>query len=105
MVYVPSYNNNNCVVIYNADTIRVYDRVPTNNTPTNYTDYYINSHYISNRGSVTYNYNVNCINNDDITTNWIYRNDLSDILLSFILICIIIFYPVSLIFRKFFRRI
>lgn len=104
MVYVPSFNSNNCVVISNGDTIRVYDRIPTNNTTTYYTDYYINSHYLSVRGSTNYNYNVNCISSDNITTNWIYRNDLVDILLIFILICIIIIIPFRFVFKKFLRR-
>lgn len=105
MVYIPSYNSGNCVVVYNSDTVRVYDRQPQNNTTTNYIDYYINSHYLSNRGSTNYNYGVTCLQASDISTNWIYRNDLSDILLSFTCICIIIFFPISLLFKKAFRRL
>lgn len=104
MVYVPTYNNGNCVVVSNADTVRVYDRQPQNNQSTNYVDYYINSHYLSNTGNTSYNYGVTCLASDKITTNWIYRNDLSDILLSFTCICLIIFLPLSLVFKKAFRR-
>lgn len=104
MVYVPTYNNGNCAVVSNGDTVRVYDRQPQNNQSTNYVDYYVNSHYISNTGSTSYNYGVTCLASNQITTNWIYRNDLSDILLSFVLICVIIYFPISLIFKKVFRR-
>lgn len=104
MVYIPTYNNGNCVVVSNADTIRVYDHQPTNNTQTNYIDYYVNSHYLSNTGSTSYNYGVTCLASNQISTNWIYRNDLSDILLSFVCIALIIYLPIKLLFKKFFRR-
>lgn len=104
VVYVPTYNNGNCVVISNNNTVRVYDTQPTNNTNTAYTDYYINSHYLSVSGSTNYNYGVTCLPSSQVSTNWIYRNDLSDILISFVCIVLIIYLPIKLLFKKFFRR-
>lgn len=101
MVYVPNYSNGNCAVLNSSDVIRVYETRPTTNSTISYIDYYINSHYLSNNGTQTFNNYVaipNCRN--DITTDFYYRNDLSDILfilLMFILVCVIA--PITIFLR------
>ena len=106
-IFVPSYSNNNCLVIRDTNTIRLYDSVPTQNSSVNYTDYYINSSYLSVRGNQTFNqYNSipTCISSNDITTNVFYRNDIDRILVSFFIILIVCFYfPYRIISRMFGR--
>lgn len=107
MIYVPDYQNSNCLYFYNSDILRVYDTKPTINSTIQYKDYYFNSHYLYNIGSTTFNqYSTipTCIDNTRITTNFYYRNDLQDILLCFLcflLICI--YFPYRIISRLFGR--
>lgn len=105
MIYVPTLNNNNCVVIYDKDTIRVYDTQPQSNVLTNYTDYFINSHYLSKSGSEVFaTFNDTCISSNNLTTDFYYRNDLFEILGCFIIIALFCFYlPYKIISRGFGR--
>lgn len=106
-VYVPNYQNSNCAYIYNSNTIRVYDSVPTQNSSVDYTDYYINSSYLSNNGNTNFSPYASlptCINSSDITTNVFYRNDIDKILVVFLILLIICFYfPYRMISRLFGR--
>ena len=54
-IFIPTYTNNSCIVVRDKDTIRVYDRHPQQNDTVNYTDYFINSHYLTNNGSQQFN--------------------------------------------------
>lgn len=106
-IYVPEYTSSKCAYIYSSDIIRVYDSVPTHNTTVNYTDYYIKSSYISNRGSTYFNQYSNlpiCIQSSKITTDVYYRNDFADILIIFTIMSIIAFYIPLKIFLRLFRR-
>lgn len=103
-IFLPvSVNNNNCAYINNNDVIRVYSTRGTNQY-VNFTDYYINNHYISNTG-VSYignNFNYNCMNTNDFTTDYWYRNDLPEILFIFVILFIfIIFIPFKIMIRPF----
>lgn len=107
MIYVPEYNQGNCAYIYNSDIIRVYDRVPTNNSTISYHDYYIKSSYMYNTGSTTFtNYSTLpvCINDSRITTDVYYRNDFPQILFMFIVFAYISFIIPLKIFGRLFRR-
>ena len=105
-IFLPNtVNSNNCAYIYNNDVIRVYDYRGTN-TYINYTDYYINNHYITNTGTsyIGQNFNYNCISTDKFTTDIYYRNDMVDILIYFIILCIVCFYLPLKIILRFFKR-
>lgn len=92
-LYVPTYNNNNCVVLSNQEVVRVYSSRPTTNSTISYTDYYIRSHYISNSGVASFSqYTTIPTCRTDITTNWYYRQDLTDILMCFMLITLFIYF-------------
>lgn len=107
MIYVPEYSTGNCAYIYSSDVIRVYDSVPNRNTTISYKDYYIKSSYIFNTGSTTFgNYSTlpTCIVDSNITTDFYYRNDMPQILLMFLIICIFAFYLPYKIFMAMFRR-
>lgn len=89
MIYVPFDNTfNKCYVVQNEEVIRAYDRVPANNTSYNYRDYYINSSYIYRDGTGTWSQYTTlptCIDNDNITNAYVYRNDFANILIIFFL--------------------
>lgn len=106
MVYVPTYNNSNCAVISNNNTIRVYESKPTNNTTIPYIDYYFNSHYLSTTGTQQFSNYVaipTCLPNSDITTEWWHRTDVSDILICILILSIFICIPFKVLFRLFRR--
>ena len=105
MIYIPTYDqNNNYAIIYDKDTIRVYDTPIILDQENTYTDYYINSHYISKNGSETIISDPVCILSENITDQVYYRSDFPDILLTFILLSLVIFYlPIKILFRLFRR--
>lgn len=110
MIYLPNnVTNNNCAYVYDSETIRVYDEIPRYNVTINYTDYFINSHYITRSGSTSFgSYNLptySCINYSDFTTNAFYRNDLASILIiAFILIFMCYYFIRTLVRRLLYGR-
>lgn len=106
-VYVPNYNDSNCAYMYSSDTLRVYESTPTYNSNVSYTDYFVNSHYLSRDGITNFSqYSTlpTCINSSDITTNFYYRNDFDSILIIFFILFIFIIYiPLKLLSRLFGR--
>ena len=82
--YVPNYEKGQCVEVLDKDTLRVFDDENTDF----YTDYYINSNYISKTGQVDLDYEKNC-SQLEFTDIRYYGNDFPQIL--FILFCITIF--------------
>lgn len=105
MIYVPEKENYKCYVVQNEDVIRAYEKVPGNNTTINYRDYYINSNYIYKDGYQQFsNYATLpvCLNNNTLTSDFYYRNDLADILIIFSIFSIVcIAIPLKLFFRLF----
>lgn len=109
MTYIPSFDNNSCIVtdnVYNG-YIRVYSSTPTANSTINYVDYFINSDYIERVGSQEFgnwNYTVNCQPHDNFTTNFYYRTDFDSILIIFfVFVFFIIFLPYKVMSRAFGR--
>lgn len=107
-LYVPTYNNNNCVVLQNNTTIRVYATRPQNNTTVNYIDYYFTSGYYSNIGSTQFTqYSTLPTCRTDITTNWLYRYDSWQIfLIAFIIfswLILFVYSPIKKIMGRWLR--
>lgn len=105
-IYVPD-SSKSCYVVRDKDTIRAYNTIPTYNSTINYTDYYINSHYIDTTGSQTFSQYTtlpSCINSNNITDNVFYRNDIDSILIiTFILLLICFYFPYRILSRLFGR--
>lgn len=108
MIFVPRDTTfNKCYVIQSEGVIRGYDTIPRNNTSYNYRDYYIRSDYIYRDGEGTwssYTTLPSCISSSDITNDFWYRIDISNVLIMFLIINIFgIFIPIK-IFSKLFRK-
>lgn len=105
MIYVPNLNSNNCVVLTNSTTLRVYEYRPTQNSTRNYTEYYLNMHYYSNVGTATFgNTSYLPICRTDVTSDVFYRVDMPDILTMFFILSIFCFYIPLKLFTRFSRR-
>lgn len=104
LIFVPeSTTYNKCYVVQSEGVIRGYDTLPSYNTSYNYRDYYIKSSYIFRDGSGSWSNYANlpiCLDNDNITNDFYYRNDFSNILIIFLIINIFAIYLPIKIFSK-----
>lgn len=100
MIYVP-IENPSCVVIRNDSTMRVYDEVPRVNSTIGYTDYYYTSNYLYQQGEQSFSQYATlpiCLSSDKLTNEWFYRNDISDILISYIILAFLTIYlPIKIV--------
>lgn len=106
MIYVPDYEDGQCAYMYSNNILRVYDSTPSSDTTINYTDYMVDNHYLYREGSTTFTQYSNipiCLSDDSITTNFGYRTDISDILITFTLIVGIIYFIISRLWRALFK--
>lgn len=109
MIYVPDLEQYKCVYLKDKDTIRAYKKMPSWNSTSEYTDYYVNSHYLYNEGtqewgnSSAYSKLPTCLSAEKLTDVVSYRNDFADIMIIFTLMLFIILYLVSKIYKIGFR--
>lgn len=105
MIYLPEeINNTMCAYVYDKDTIRVYEEVPRVNSTIAYTDYFINSDYITRTGSTTFGQwstiGYDCINANNLSTNPIYRVDFVKILVMAFIIIFAVYYLIRTLVRR-----
>lgn len=107
-IYLPidNFDNYGCYFLLNKNTIRVYKNLPIigNN---NYTDYYINSHYLSKDGMEVIespNSIPSCLPKSYFTNKIEYRFDFLNILCIAVILFIITVIIPYLIFRRLFGR-
>lgn len=102
-IYLPDeLQEGNCAIVLNKDTIRVYEETPQANVSVNYTDYFINSHYIKQTGTEILTDTISCLNLENFTTSYVYRFDFDKILVIFGIFTFFIAYPVMKIIHAFF---
>ena len=107
MIYVPTKEDYKCFIVRDKDTIRAYKQIPETNSSVDYTDFYINSHYLSRNDTEVFNRYQElptCLDNSQITSDIYYRNDMPDILVMFLVLCIFCFLIPLKIFVRLFRR-
>ncbi len=96
MIYLPieDFSTYQYYAVIDKDTIRAYKEVPEINKTIEYTDYYINSHYLEKKGFEMFQ-ETSIIPEQIETTNLTnvacYRNDLADI-------CVIAFFFIGIIY-------
>ena len=107
MIYVPDVSYP-CYSILDTNTIRAYHSQPSRPSTVDYTDYFINSHYISSEGSETFLTSSSlpvCISSLNLTNEVYYRNDFDSILIIFIILAFVCFYlPTRLVFKLFKKK-
>lgn len=106
-IYIPEYNENSCVSILDYNTIRVYEKTPTLESNVTYKDYFINSNYMYQDGVEEFaeeSIIPVCIENENITTEFWFRNDLDSILFIFLIFSIFAIYLPLKIFSRLGRR-
>lgn len=111
-IYVPNLEDNHCYVVLNSTTIREYYQKPYNPNYNNqisiqYRDYFYNSNYLYQDGFQnfsSYSTLPVCLDKNDLTTDFYYRNDIADILIIFVILAIFIIYLPYKIFSRFFGR-
>lgn len=107
MIYVPDIENYECFVVIDSETIRAYETTPTLNSSVDYRDYYINSNYLYEDGNQEFSrYSTLpvCLDNNVVTSDIWYRNDLDSILICFfILLVLVVYLPLKIVFRIFRR--
>lgn len=97
--YVPNYHEGQCVEVLDKDTIRVFE----DNFTDFYTDYYINSNYISKQGQVDLSYEKNC-STLEFTDIRYYGNDFPQILIiTLVIITFTIGFP-YILYKRFRKR-
>lgn len=105
MIYSPISleNNNKCYEYQDTTILRVYDTINLNED-NNYTDYNTSNHYSSIKGTQYLMSIPICINHEDLTHEFYYRNDFSHILVIFFIMFFVIFFIPFKIIMRFYRK-
>lgn len=107
LIYVPNYEDYECIVVRSEEVIRAYEETPRTNSNINYRDFYYNSNYLYNDGVQNFSqYSTlpTCINSSNLTDSYYYRNDFDSILvITFILLIICFYFPFRILSRMFGR--
>lgn len=109
-IYLPIENVNDfaCYTVRDKDTIRAYKTMPSLNSSSDYVDFYINSHYLENKGTESWgqwqSYLPTCISSSSITNDIYYRNDLDSILVIFLCIVVFVTYFPRKLLNIFYKR-
>jgi len=104
-IYVPDIENYQCFVVNSSESIRAYKDVPELGSNVEYRDYFVNSNYLFQDGYELIESVPICLNNEMVTNDFYYRNDLDKILIIFLILAFIIVYiPIKILFRIFKKR-
>lgn len=102
MIYVPSIEDS-CYTFY-SDGVIV--KLPTNfqiNQEYNATFIETNNHYLTYDKNIVVQENYVCINHNKLTSSWYYRNDISDIIIYFLFIMILVIVVPYLLATRFWK--
>lgn len=108
MIYVPDNNDSPCYYLQSNTVLRAYDTTPRYNGSSTYTDYMLDNHYLSRRGEQSWtNYSTlpQCIAINDITTNYFYRTDITDICILALIFIGVNYFLISKLVKVFFRGV
>ena len=108
MIYVPDNNDSACYYMQSNNVLRAYDTTPRLNGSSTYTDYMVDNHYLYRRGEQSwgsYSTLPQCLSSSDISTNYFYRTDITDICILFTIFVGINYLFISKLVKVFFRGI
>lgn len=99
-IYLPveDFSDYACYQVYSSEIIRAYNNTPRLNFSSDYTNFYINSHYFTTTGTSTWNQYSTlpvCEDVNRFTNNYAYRNDFADILIIAVILIGSIWFLVS----------
>ena len=108
-IYLPidDLSSYSCYIVNDKDTIRAYKNTPVVNSTIDYDDYFVNSHYLMKSGQQIFGQYSSipvCLDSSILTNDIYYRNDMPDILLMFLILCIFCFYIPFKIVVRFFKK-
>lgn len=98
-IYLPINYVNNCNVFYDN-----YIRSYTNNSRTEWVDIYYKDDYAEKVGYSQYSQNVVCDNLNTYTTDIMYRYDITNILICFLILSLFLVYLPFKMFGRLFGR-
>ena len=105
-IYVP-YEDISSNVCYSfndtGDILYAFTEMPIEDIIVNADAVYLNNHYSIVNGNYKVN-NINCISENNLTNEWLYRKDLPDIFISLFFIAGFVFGIPLILFSKFFKR-
>lgn len=105
-IYVPYENKSDykCYTVLDSGTIRAYKQNLSNDTDIQYTDFFVNSHYLQKNGieHIQNKDTIFCVN-DQVTNDYYYRNDLPHILI-IVTFILLILYASFRVFARMFGR-
>lgn len=103
-IYLPEeYVDMPCKVVNNG-YIRVYRTTNTNQSNVVY-DIYIDQDYQVKQGTSSYSASTQCDYINNYTSDWWYRRDFKDIVITyFILLILFVYIPYKVVITSFFRR-
>ena len=90
MIYVPNIDSNTCYYFLDNTTIVELPNTYSINQEYNARHISIDNHYQTYLKKIFITDSVNCINNNDLTSNYIYRSDIVSILLFFLFFMLLI---------------
>lgn len=97
MIYLPiTLNSNDCVEHFSDSVFRVH-------SSSGVYDFYLNEHYQSYPVSHDVDYVPTCLDHNQFTSNVWYRNDISDIMVTFGIFLFFVGFLILLVFKSFFR--
>lgn len=108
-IYVPEdYIEKPCVEVYGHNVLRVYDRKPSLNSDSTYTDFYTDMDYYSKTGLTSWGQWSSslpvCVPSSNLVSDVYYRVDFPNILMTIFIFLILLFYfPYRIIARIFGR--
>lgn len=102
-IYLPTeYLNKPCYIVNNG-YIRVYETIRTNNQNVVY-DIYINQDYMVKEGTSYFSSSTICDTVNVYTDDYFYRRDIVDILLFYVIMLGLSFYPIYFLLKTLCRR-
>ena len=104
MIYVPNLDNDDCVIIRNSDTIRVYDYTPSRDSNVHYIDYYPHLNYQSNEGYEYFSQYSTLPICRQADTNIMNRVDINYIIIPVVILLLMGVYFNYIILKEFFFR-